>query len=192
MYNLLDDHAEHESPQAQKELRPFLDGGEHLVWSGRPPQGVRFTKKDWILIPFSLLWGGFSIFWEFTAIFMGAPFFFALFGLPFVLVGLYLIFGRFYVDARLRRNTYYGLTAERIIILSGIMSPKIQSYYLDNLPNIELVEGTDGMGTVSFIDRHASNQNTNSLHTAGRQLEEVPNARGVYNQIRELQSEKRG
>jgi hypothetical protein len=37
--------------------------GETVQWTGRPNAAVIFHKEDWALIPFSLLWGGFAIFW---------------------------------------------------------------------------------------------------------------------------------
>ncbi len=43
-----------------------------------------------------------------TALIQEAPLPFALFGLPFVALGLYLIFGRFVVKARRKRQTVYG------------------------------------------------------------------------------------
>jgi hypothetical protein len=35
---------------------------EKLIWSGRPRQGVFLTQRDAGMIPFSLMWGGFSSF----------------------------------------------------------------------------------------------------------------------------------
>jgi hypothetical protein len=39
-----------------------------LLWSGRPRQGVFLHSRDAGMIPFSLMWGGFSFFWEFKAV----------------------------------------------------------------------------------------------------------------------------
>jgi hypothetical protein len=103
-----------------------LAKGERLLWSGVPRQGVLFRPSDAFMIPFSLLWAGFAVFWELSAIRDGAPTFFVLWGIPFVLVGAYIVVGRFLVDARRRRNTAYGLTTERIIISSGAFRPSLK------------------------------------------------------------------
>jgi hypothetical protein len=42
---------------------PELLPGETVQWTGRPNAAVIFHKEDWAMIPFSLLWGGFAIFW---------------------------------------------------------------------------------------------------------------------------------
>ena len=43
---------------------------EQILWSGQPETSVVFTNAD-IFVPFSLLWGGFAVFWELMALSTG-------------------------------------------------------------------------------------------------------------------------
>lgn len=80
----------------------------------------------------------------------GAPWFFAIWGVPFVLVGLYIMFGRFWVDARQRAHTCYAVTSERIVIVSGLFARRVKSLSIDTLSDVSLTERRDGSGTITF------------------------------------------
>ena len=137
-------------------LSPELGSGERLLWSGRPRGGLRLRPQDVVLIPFSLLWGGFAIFWEIMALSTTAKapapfrFLFPLFGLPFVMIGLYMIVGRFFFEARARARTIYGVTNQRILIVGGARGAQTRSLELSAIPELSLVQHKDGTGTITF------------------------------------------
>lgn len=136
------------------EIERELNADERIVWNGQLRRGIRLRSSDAFVIPFSLLWCGFAIFWEVSVVTKGAPFFFMLWGIPFILVGLYIVFGRFVVDARLRDRTFYGVTSERVIIVSGLFSRQTKSLQLRTLSDISLTERADGSGTITFGPVH--------------------------------------
>jgi Bacterial PH domain len=180
------------SHQLESRVAREIGVGERLLWSGRPRQGLMLRPGDALLIPFSLLWGGFAIFWEGAVFKMNAPFFFRLWGIPFVLVGLYLIVGRFFADARQRDRTLYAITNERVIIISGLFKEAVQSLNLKTLSDISLSEQRDGSGTVSLGPSSPYAWFASSGWPGGRQylapaLEGIPDARSVYETIRQAQ-----
>ena len=173
------------------QIRKELASGEEIRWTGGPKQGLLLTTGDAVMIPFSLLWGGFAIFWEVMAITMGAPFFFALFGLPFVAIGLYLIFGRFFHDAWTRKKTLYAVTNQRVIIYKGGKTSSIQSIFLNDLNGISLVKKSDGTGSIFFGPNPNKSALTvripSALSQKGKEpalsLEMIENVQDVYDQI---------
>src|SRR5215831_1678590 len=97
------------------EVAAAIGPGERLIWCDRPPQGIRFHWLDIYLVPFSLLWGGGVLTIECMLIYNKQPGA-ALVTLPFAVYGLFFMFGRFFVDAALRRRMFYALTNERILV----------------------------------------------------------------------------
>lgn len=106
------------SSSADRRIRDLLLPGEHLLWTGGPDPRVRFTAMDGFIVPFSVLWCGFAIFWVINAT-RSAGIGFASFGLLFVAAGLYLVFGRFIYKSHRKRVTAYAVTDRRVITATG-------------------------------------------------------------------------
>lgn len=124
--------------------------GERIVWTGRPAQGVMLSGRDGFMIPLSLMWGGFAVFWEYSVSQTNAPGLFKLWGIPFVLIGLYLIAGRFILDSWIRRGIRYAVTDRRILILRPPPFGNFVAIELRRLPDATLQERADGRGTIRF------------------------------------------
>jgi hypothetical protein len=131
--------------EIRRELAPL----EQVLWSGRPKQGLVLRGSDAFQIPFSLLWCGFALFWE-TGVARTGNAFFMLWGVPFVAIGLYMVFGRFFFDARQRARTFYAVTGQRVLIVSGVFARSIKSLDLKGLAALTLSEGRDGRGSIVF------------------------------------------
>jgi hypothetical protein len=178
---------------AAEAIRGELDSNERLLWADQPAQGVRLRGSDAFMIPFSLLWCGFVVFWEYSVIQGGAPLFFMLWGIPFVAMGLYIVVGRFFVDARQRASTYYGLSDERVIIVSGLFHKRVRSLSLRTLADVWLAEGASEIGTISFGNAGPFGGWFNiggwpgAGQLTGSRLELVANAKQVFQRIREAQ-----
>lgn len=169
--------------------RPFeLERSERQLWFGEPPRGLIFRSSDIYLIPLSLLCAGFSVFWETSVLRENAPGFFVLWGIPFVLLGVYITIGRFFADAWRRGRTSYALTTERIIIRTGA---SIKSLSLRTLTDVTLTERPDGRGTITFGPTPYLSTMYGGMRWPGRtqppMFELIPGAREVDAQIRKAQ-----
>jgi hypothetical protein len=136
-------------PELQSALRAYLFPAERVLWAGRPRQGIRLQRADLYLVPFSLAWAGFVLFWFWTASTQGAPPFFLAFGSIMLIAGFDVVFGRFLRDAWFRRRLIYAVTDRRLIILRTGPFGHVRSLELRHLPVLELDERASG-GTISF------------------------------------------
>ncbi len=114
------------------------------------PNKRRFALRGWWLTPFALLWAGFAIFWEASVLASNAPLLFRVWGIPFVLVGLYLVLGRFFVAAREADTTWYAVTNRRILIRSGIMRRTTTELDIRHLPSLQISEQGSHFGAITF------------------------------------------
>jgi hypothetical protein len=81
---------------------------------------------------------------------MGTPFFFRLFGIPFVIIGLYFIFGRFIYKGIKKKHTYYAVTNQRVLILTSLSNKNVQAEFIKQIPCINKSVRSDGKGTIKF------------------------------------------
>ena len=121
-------------------IQPELTSGESVLWTGQPNQSKIFHKEDAFLVPFSLLWGGFAIFWEagVAGLWPSGPrshetwIFGVIWGIPFVLIGQYFIWGRCLYAAWKKKRMHYAVTDRRVIV---VQNGGTRVYRLSSDPN---------------------------------------------------------
>jgi len=166
-----------------------LESREQLLWAGQPRKGLALRASDAMMIPFSLLWGGGVISAEYSAIRSprgGSGFG----GILFVSIGLYMIIGRFFVDSWKRDKTYYGVTDQRIIIVSNLFGRKLKSLNIRTLLDVTLGQKSDDSGTITFNSLENEKHWWNRSRRGGPELpsfEMIQEAKKVYEIIREAQ-----
>jgi hypothetical protein len=188
----ISDHAENWERAARAEIERMLQPDEHLHWYGRPQQGLRFAPQDAFQIPFQPpVGGGFAIFWEAEVLLRGAPFFFAIWGIPFVGMGLYLIAGRFFVDRGRRASTYYGLTSQRALIVKAARRRSATSIDLAAQQAFDFSENRAGRGTIGLGSasggRVVPSWSWPGLRASQPTFEAIEDACAVYDKLLEAQ-----
>lgn len=143
------------------------------------------------MIPFSLLWGGFAIFWFVTALSFDGAGPFAFFGVPFVLIGLYMIFGRFFYDGWVRKNTFYAITNQRVLIRTGGRTASLSSLNLAAIPEITFQEHQGGRGSLFFASIAPFMAQFSSRYRSrmGPYFDQIENGQQVYQILRRAQQD---
>ncbi|MGF1503334.1 MAG: hypothetical protein ACFBSD_16130 [Paracoccaceae bacterium] len=173
---------------------PYLDAGERLLWTGEPAGGIRFRRSDWVMIPAAAVWCLFVSIGQARAIASGETSL-SLFGGVFMLLGLYLLIGRFFVDAHERRHTRYALTDRRAIVAKSAWGRQLMSFPIDPTEEIELREGPPD--TVVFARESPRVSRSRPLHfrrgprryrDIEYAFEFIPDGKSVYRLIRAVQA----
>ncbi|MEI6641363.1 MAG: hypothetical protein WCL10_04960 [Novosphingobium sp.] len=139
-------------------LRRELMPGERLLWSGRPlPGKLRAAFAIWF---FAIPWTAFALFWEAMAflpwmasshtpsgITWSFGIIFPLFGLPFIGVGLAMLWMPFKAQ-RKAAQTIYGLTDRRLLRVSAGRKRDSISVLVSQLGPIEVSADPDGAGNL--------------------------------------------
>ena len=158
----------------------ILQDGETILWQGQPDGSV-----DWRLcfnaagaVGLAIALGG--LLWMVMAftISSGGPaffrFFFPLFGLPFLALGLYMGFGAAVFDAYMRRHTWYTLTDRTAFVATNAAGEKrLHSFPIRDMPRLDLEDGLIGSVLFGAVDDRLAG------------FRRISSAREVYRMIRE-------
>lgn len=150
------------TPQTSHELdsilRRELMPGERLLWSGRPQPGkLKAIFGIWF---FAVPWTAFALFWEAMALLpwmasshtpLGIQWSFGivfpLFGLPFIGIGLGMLWMPFKVR-RKAAETIYGLTDRRMLRVTAGTKRESASVLIGEMGPIDVTADADGYGTL--------------------------------------------
>ena len=140
---------------AQQTAQAQLDAGERLLWFGRPDPKRQLLGSLFILL-FGIPWTAFALFWTAAASGLiwkengfGWHSLFALWGVPFILVGFGMLSSPYWLY-RKAKHTVYAVTNRRALIISGTRERKIQSFTRADMDSIERTERSNGKGDVMF------------------------------------------
>jgi hypothetical protein len=118
------------------------------------------------LLLFGLFWLGITVPFEYFAI-ESSDLFVMLFLLPFVLIGLYLLFGSFIYKNYKKKRTYYAVTNQRVLILINSFNKKVESKLISQIPVLSKTTNKDGIGTIQFDNTGYMRDGKCSYHIDG-------------------------
>lgn len=174
----------------------ILEEGETILWQGRPVTGVRL--QDFFSFPliFGLFFTGFSLVWITMARMMtrGEEFsIFPLFGLPFLLVGLYVSFGLPFGKDYVRKRSWYTLSDRKAYVATDLFGRRrLKAVPYAEMNILELEDGSPGSVTfkrevsVSHYTRRSRNggrSRRTQTTTTNTGFERIEDARAVYRMI---------
>lgn len=124
----------------------YLEADEYVLWQGKPERGNYFRKESVFTIPFGLIFFAFACFWCFSASAFSPIF--ALFGIPFMAVGLYVSFGSVIHRAIILSSTEYAITNKKLIRVS---KKRVDTVRADKIGELRIEMNGNGTGTITFM-----------------------------------------
>ena len=156
--------------QYQHLISEYLMPDENVIWNGRPGKGHLLTEHDIFMLPFGIMWSLFSIIWESAALLASTYIAPKLLGIPFVCIGLYLVFGRFILMTYKRRKTVYIITNKRIFFF---INNQVQTLNYHTHLTRKITWHPDGFGSIRFYIPTPEPDNFFGIFTSG-QLSRLP------------------
>jgi hypothetical protein len=170
----------------------YLNHNERILWMGQPQAWRILGLSDLFLIPFSIFWLGFALMWV-TGFGSGNPIWF--FGILHVVVGLYMLFGRFIHKYLRWRGMYYAVTNQRVLWLNrSFWRQALQSRFINTLPMLDLKGGWGGTSTIIFEPPATTSRNQTSRQQMlgeadGLGFYNITDAAEIYHLIQQIRAE---
>ncbi|MEZ6048303.1 MAG: hypothetical protein R3C11_22565 [Planctomycetaceae bacterium] len=172
----------------ERELRE----GEHITWIGQPLPW-KFGKLYIGLTLFGIPWTAFALFWMAGAAqfeipdFQRKDDFFFLFGLPFVLIGFFMLTAPYW-SMRKAKQTVYVMTTKRVILIEKSLYVTISSFSPERLKSLRREEYPDGSGNLIFEQTITYNSDSDRI-TTDKGFFALPDIKEVEDRVRELVDE---
>lgn len=149
----MNDYMTNDRYQEMTILRTFLHEGEELRWTGRPYASVPYRPAPTFLLS-ALFVLGFSVFWMAMAAQAPGPFF--LFGTPFLLMGVYLVYNATVGTKRALKRTLYAVTDRRVLIIrENRRGTECSDYVLSRLCGVDVMNLRGNAGSIRLRDGRA-------------------------------------
>ena len=164
-----------------------MRAGEKTQWVGYPIPTKFAIKEGTTTFLFGIPWTAFVLFWEYNAIKSG-PLIMQLWGIPFVVIGLYLLTSPLWEFWRARR-TIYVVTNQRLLILNGLLRPSRRSFAPADIGSLEVDVGYNGVGSIIFSrEPESDGEGGSTVKRIG--FKAIPNVREAEDHIVLLKEQK--
>jgi hypothetical protein len=173
----------------------IIDPDERILWQGKPVSRLVFRPSDLVISAFGVFFFCFAVFWMTMAGWISSGtgpmgYIFPLFGIPFVLVGAYMLFGKYFWDAYRRRRTWYTLTDRRAFIATDIIGNRtLKDYRIEPDSDITLLE-EGGEQTIWFAEVVKRGQK-GATYTEPVGFELLADGREVYSVMQDVRRQLR-
>ncbi len=186
-------------------IRSILDPGEELLWEGQPRRGLDLPAYEIPFTGFAIMWTAISAFFIWLSAqtliegqgrdVIAVAYVPLAFGFVFLMLGLYLLVGRHYWDARRHRRTYYGVTEDRALIVIGKNARQIRSHAITPFTDLELTTKKNNDGSVLFgrrsIPKWLWGPWSFGYDDSEFAFTNIRNAKQVYDIVRKIQREQK-
>lgn len=139
--------------EAHAALLHQLEPNESLVWHGRPVKGFGLVAayiSFFIMGVLAFVAATVSTIKVLSSPIQTIPAEILIATGGFLLISFIMLLGPLCCDSLLRRNTAYGLTPYRIIIISGFSGNVVHSYRLKEISIITISESSNRIGKIFF------------------------------------------